>query len=127
MIPERPEPEPGAWVIGAYYRNFVRIRIAVLWDARCKPFRVESGTIWICNRVFRKLEKPRQEAPYWLDYVELIAVDPRPGADPSKVIHFNCMIGNWINHTRGFKQIESPLDLLALSCDKQLPVTGDYH
>ncbi len=126
MSEERPELGPGAWRIGAYYRNVVRIRVSYLWDARCKPFRVDSGTIWFCNRVFSKLEKPRQMEPYWLDYIELLATDPREGAEAGKLIHFNCMVGSWINHTRGFDEIESPLDLLALSGAGLLPLVGDY-
>lgn len=123
MPEERPKPNPGKWRVGAYYRNVARVRISSLWEARCSAFRVEPGTVWLCNRVFSRLERPCQVSPYWLDYIELLTFDPRPDAIPDGLINFNCIIGSWSNHTRGFVEIESPLELLALSEDGTLPVT----
>ena len=127
MGERRSEPDPGAWKIGAYYRNVVRVRISTLWDLRCSPFRVETGTVWFCNRVFSKLETPLYFSPYWLNYIELLADDPRPEAAGGKLIHLNCMVSSCVGHTRGFSEIDSPLDLLALSGDGLLPIVGDDH
>lgn len=109
------------WAIGAYYRSSYRIIVSSMWGAPTSLIKVPSDSIWYCAEALEPLGMSSIEDT---TFVRLVARDPRFDPQLNRLLHYDMPVDRWIRRLRGFTEITSGIELLALIESNQLPIVG---